>query len=92
LSSLEMETLLILLKERYDLIFVDSPPILSLPDMHIWGKLIDGILLVVRCDRTSRDLVVMAIDSLTTDKLVGVILNDVKQTITKQYHYLYHGD
>jgi polysaccharide biosynthesis transport protein len=92
LNSLEMETLLMLLKERYDLIFVDSPPILSLPDMHILGKLIDGILLVVRCDRTARDLVVMAIDSLTTDKLVGVILNDVKQTITKHYHYLYHGD
>jgi polysaccharide chain length determinant protein (PEP-CTERM system associated) len=90
LSSPEMRNLITSLKEQYDLIFIDSPPILFLPDMHILEKLVDGILLVVRAEKTPRESVVMAIDSLMTDKLVGIVLNDVKQSILQYHRYSYY--
>ncbi|HYY39866.1 MAG TPA: CpsD/CapB family tyrosine-protein kinase, partial [Nitrososphaera sp.] len=90
LSSPEMKNLIAVLKERYDLILIDSPPILSLPDMHILEKLVDAVLLVVRAEKTPRESVVMGIDSITTDKLVGIILNDVRQSMSQYYRYSYH--
>jgi capsular exopolysaccharide synthesis family protein len=88
LSSEEMSILLSMLKEKYDFILIDCPPILSLPDMNIIEKLVDGILLVIRAQRTPRDAVKTALNSLRTDKIVGVILNDAKQPSSQYYHYL----
>jgi capsular exopolysaccharide synthesis family protein len=88
LSSQEMNMLISTLKEKYDFILIDCPPILSLPDMNIIEKLVDGILLVIRAERTPRDAVKTALNSLGTDKIVGVILNDAKQPGSQYYRYL----
>jgi polysaccharide chain length determinant protein (PEP-CTERM system associated) len=89
LNSQAMSDLLTQLRERYDFILIDAPPILSLPDMNILERLVDGIILVVRAEKTPRDAVVTAIDSLVTGKLVGIILNDVKQPISWYHRYSY---
>jgi Mrp family chromosome partitioning ATPase len=88
LSSQELNMLISILKEKYDFILIDCPPILSLPDMNIIEKLVDGILFVVRAERTPRDAVKTALNSLGSDKIVGVILNDAKQASSQYYHYL----
>jgi capsular exopolysaccharide synthesis family protein len=88
LSSQKMSMLLSMLKEKYDFILIDCPPVLSLPDMNIIEKLVDGILLVIRAERTPRDAVKTALNSLGTDKIVGVILNNAKQLSSQYYHYL----
>jgi len=89
LSSQEMEILISNLKERFDLILIDSPPILSTPDMNIIEKLVDGIFLVIRAEKTPRDVVRTALNSLGADKIVGVILNDAKHPWSHYYHSLY---
>jgi capsular exopolysaccharide synthesis family protein len=89
LSSPEMNMLISTLKERYDFILIDCPPILSLPDMNVIEKLVDGILLVVRAEKTPCDTVKAALNSLGADKIVGVILNDAKQPMSPYYHHLY---
>ena len=88
LSSQELNMLISILKEKYDFILIDCPPILSLPDMNIIEKLVDGILFVVRAERTPRDAVKTALNSLGSDKIVGVILNNAKQASSQYYHYL----
>ncbi len=90
LSSKEMNTLISTLKEKYDFILIDCPPILSLPDMNIIEKLVDGVLLVIRAERTPRDAVKTALNSLGTNKIVGVILNDAKQPSSQYYYYPDH--
>jgi capsular exopolysaccharide synthesis family protein len=89
LSSGEMRDLLVLLRERYDLIVIDGPPILSLPDMHILERLVDGILLVVRAAKTPREAVTTAISSLGTEKFIGIVLNDAQETMSRYYRYSY---
>ena len=85
LSSQEFVDLLIRLRERYELIIIDSPPILSLPDMPIIEQLADAILLVVRANTTPRDAVVKGIQSLGTQKLLGIIFNRVQSSISSYY-------
>ena len=70
LSSQEFSDILVRLRERYELILIDSPPILSLPDMPILEQLVDAILMVVRAELTPRDAVIKGIQSLETQKLL----------------------
>jgi succinoglycan biosynthesis transport protein ExoP len=90
LSSTRMKDLISTLRERYDYIFIDCPPILSLPDMNIIERLVDGVILVIRGEKTPRNLLTMASRSLQGDKLLGLILNDVRQP-SKQYRQYYAG-
>jgi succinoglycan biosynthesis transport protein ExoP len=89
LSSQAMHDLLTSLKERYDIILIDSPPILSLPDMNILERLVDGIILVVRAESTRRNAVMMAVESPVSSKLAGIVLNGVQQSRSQYYRYSY---
>jgi Mrp family chromosome partitioning ATPase len=76
-----------MVKEQYDVILIDAPPILPLADMGLLEKVVDGIVLVVRAERTPRNALVRAIDTLATDKLVGIVLNDMQPTRSLPYYY-----
>jgi capsular exopolysaccharide synthesis family protein len=87
LSSQRMQDLLKLFKEQYDIILIDAPPVLSLSDMNIFQKVVDGIILVVRAESTRRDDVVKAVEALGKEKLVGFVLNDVRHPLPRYYRY-----
>jgi polysaccharide biosynthesis transport protein len=89
LSSQEFSNILTRLRERYELILIDSPPILSLPDMPIIEQLVDAILLVVRAEMTPKDAVVTGIHSLATQKLLGIIFNGVRSSRPSYYRHVY---
>jgi capsular exopolysaccharide synthesis family protein len=89
LSSPRMRDLFDILREQYDFILIDSPPILPLSDMNIFEEVVDGILLVVRAESTPRGAVSKGLEALGTDKLLGIILNDVRQTFSSYYRYGY---
>ena len=89
LSSQRLRDLFDILREQYDFILIDSPPILPLSDMNIFEEVVDGILLVVRAERTPRGAIEQALEALGTDKLLGIVLNDVRQTFSSYYKYGY---
>jgi Mrp family chromosome partitioning ATPase len=86
LSSRRIQELLEMVKEQYDVILIDAPPILPLADMGMFEKVVDGIVLVVRAERTPRNALVRAIDILATDKLVGIVLNDMQPMRPLSYY------
>lgn len=79
LSSSKMEKLLDELSQKYDYIFLDTPPVNVVADTAAIAKLSDGVLFVVRHKFTTQDMVSKAISSLefANAKLLGFILNDV---------------
>lgn len=89
-SSPEMVGLLQLFREQYDYVLIDSPPILPLSDMNMFAEVVDGIILVIRADKTHREAVRQAIESLATDKLIGIVLNDVRPPFLRKYQYGYN--
>lgn len=90
LSSPEMVGLIQLFREQYDYVLIDSPPILPLSDMYMIADVVDGIILVIRAEKTRQDAVRQAIDSLATDKLIGIVLNDVRPLFMRKYRYDYN--
>lgn len=88
LNSEAFETLITKCREEYDVILIDTPPVLSFADASIIAKVADGVLLIVATNETKRAMVVEAKKNL--DKvgatIIGVILTKVKFKKNANYY------
>ena len=62
-------------RQAYDLLVIDAPPLIPVPDGRILSRLVDGVLLVVAAHRTPRKLVEEALGLLDPEKVIGLVLN-----------------
>ncbi len=78
LGSQAMSELLGVLRERFEFIIVDSPPVLPVTDAVRLAALSDGVVLVVRADETPAGAAVRSFDRLdrAQAKILGLVLND----------------
>lgn len=89
-ESKKMHLLLDSMKNAYDLIIIDSPPVLAAGDAAVLGALADGAIVVIESGQTSRRLFADMIESLKKANIdiVGGILNKVSGR-EGSYHYYY---
>lgn len=82
------------LKDDYDYIFVDSPPVLAVSDASILSQQMDGVLLVVNSGNTRIDHAQEARDQLikANAHIIGVVLNQVKAEKGQYEFYYYSSD
>jgi Mrp family chromosome partitioning ATPase len=88
LSSRRTREILARLREEYQLIVLDSPPIVPIADSHFLAAQADGVILVIRARQTRRELLQRAVESLGATNILGVVLNDVEYADTR-YAYAY---
>ncbi|MBF8151805.1 MULTISPECIES: CpsD/CapB family tyrosine-protein kinase [Exiguobacterium] len=91
LSSRAMEHLVAQLREEFDVIIFDAPPLLQVADSRITSKLTDGVVLVVGCTTSDRQRVLKAKEQLelAEAKILGVVLNRRELTDDSAYQYYY---
>jgi len=91
LGSKRMHFLLAKLKQDFDKIIIDSPPIAGVTDSLVTAKAVDGVVLVVRAGKTPRSIVGSAVESLQGigAKVLGAVLNCYDIT-TDGYYYSRH--
>jgi len=75
--SESFESLMHELKERYDRIVIDTPPVVPFPDANAVGRFADGALVVARVGATRRGPLRQAIASVTSTSVLGTLLNDL---------------
>lgn len=94
LSSTRMRMLLEELKQQFDIIVLDTPPVLATADAGIVGSLTDGVLLVVRAGATDRNAAQRAYQQLANvgARVVGTVLNDPGGEVAKEGDYYYPYD
>jgi polysaccharide biosynthesis transport protein len=87
-----MAQLIELLKNQYDLIILDSPPLFASKDCLLIAKLADSIVYVVQWNSTPRAAVRTALKAFGADlwKLAGIALNKVNPKKLKTYTYYGH--
>jgi non-specific protein-tyrosine kinase len=90
LSSSELSTLIARLRQHFQFIVIDSPPILPIADAMVLGEISDQILMVVRARHTTPALLKRAMENLDSSKLTGVVLNDVNLSHLA-YSYAYRN-
>jgi polysaccharide chain length determinant protein (PEP-CTERM system associated) len=88
-SSQSMKMLLQTLKEQYDYVIIDAPPILPLSDMSIFEEVVDGIVIVVRAEKTPKSALIRSLDTIDNKKIFGLILNEFREPLPKYYQYPY---
>lgn len=74
----QMQELLETVTHRFDVILLDTPPLMAASDAAILGPRVDGVLLVVRAGRIERAAGQHAVDQLQKvgAKVLGAVLND----------------
>lgn len=91
LSSKAMGRLITQLRDQYDVIILDAPPLLQVADSRITSKLTDGVVMVVGCTTSDRQRVIKAKEQLelAEAKILGVVLNRRELTDDSAYQYYY---
>jgi polysaccharide chain length determinant protein (PEP-CTERM system associated) len=73
-----LTSMLEVLKERYEYIILDAPPILPLADMNVFAGMADILAMVVRSTDTPTDVVQKALKSLKSTSQAGIILTGIQ--------------
>jgi Mrp family chromosome partitioning ATPase len=76
LKSPRLDALLAALRERFDFIVVDTPPLFPFPDVGLVRHLVDGFVLVVRANRTPREMARDSLAAIGPDRILGVLFNE----------------
>lgn len=92
LSSAKMSQFIKNLKNEYEYIILDTPPVIMVTDAQILSQHSDGCLLVVSSGEADRDAAQRAKELLTkvNAKILGVVLNKIDVTGKGYYGYYYH--
>jgi capsular exopolysaccharide synthesis family protein len=78
LYSTRMTDLVNRLRQDFDAVLIDTPPVLSVADARVLSRLVDVIVLVVRAGLTTRESAAAAVKVLEADgvPVLGTVLND----------------
>lgn len=94
LSSQRMDALLSEVKRRFDVIFIDSPPILGVSDASVLSSLSDLTIIVVQHRRFPRSMLVRVKNAILNvgGTILGVVLNnvDIRHDQTYEYYTNYY--
>lgn len=93
LSSAAMNKLLDVLKEEYDILILDSPPLENFTDGQILAAKVEGTILVVQAGESKIESVKEAKNLLDIvgANIIGVVMNKVSNS-KKRYYYYYEND
>jgi Mrp family chromosome partitioning ATPase len=77
LHSERLPELLRALRKQFDTILIDTPPMVNIPDARVLARLADGVILILRSARTTRDAALLAKQRFLDDGIpvMGTILN-----------------
>jgi len=92
LSQDRMRGLIDYLKTEFDTIIIDAPPLTPISDAQLLSSFSDGIVLVVRCGKTTYRDMEKGLRNLDRKKLIGVVANDIQPLLfnTHYDHRYYH--
>jgi tyrosine-protein kinase Etk/Wzc len=92
LRSKIMKDFLKIIRDLFDVIIIDSAPIVAVIDTEILAKLVDGTILVVCADKTKNQLMMDAVDIIKRNKIpfLGTVLNDFRYKSGYGYYYKYY--
>ncbi|MFT6450530.1 MAG: capsular exopolysaccharide synthesis family protein [Halocynthiibacter sp.] len=88
-SSEAFRTLIDEMRARYDVIIIDTPPVLVVPDARIIASVVDTVLFVIKWDSSPRGQIEDALRMFESvdQKVTGVVLAQVDPKGMKRYGY-----
>lgn len=96
LNLKECSVLIAGLRNHFDWVLLDSPPLLFAADGNLLATMCDGTVLVVRIGTTTYDSVARAVQSLCENNVLGIVVNGARRgelysKYTYYHDYYYQG-
>lgn len=93
LSSDRLKALLDTMSEAYDMVVIDSPPVMPVSDSLILSQLVDSTVVVVRAGKTTSDMLERGLKSLQQvgANVKGFVINGASSKNGGYYYYGYGG-
>lgn len=93
LSSKKMNLFMKMVENQYDMVIIDSPPILAVTDSQILSQLTNSTILVTNVADNNRDRISQAKQLLekADANIIGIVLNNKKMDTIKTDYYYYYG-
>lgn len=91
LGSERFRALLASVRQNYDVVFLDAPPLSPVIDSAILSNIVDKIVYVVHWRSTPRDLVLRSMQSIDNprQKIAGMVLNNAQLRMMSSYSSYY---
>jgi protein-tyrosine kinase len=90
LNLKECKALIDSVREAFDWVILDSPPLLFAADANLLATMCDGTVLVVRIGATTFDSVSRALQSLCENNVLGIVVNGARRgELYSKYTYYY---
>jgi capsular exopolysaccharide synthesis family protein len=87
LASPAFEILIDQARRLFDYILIDTPPVVSLVDTGLLGRVVDGFIVVVAANKTPRKVLAEALRQLEHFKIFGLVFNGDDRPLTSYYGY-----
>ncbi len=87
LNSAKMKDLIANMREKYDLVILDTPPIMAISDGVVLSKIVDTTLFIIRWNKSKRDIIKSAIKQINSFNvnMAGTVITRVD--LEKQSKY-----
>jgi len=84
-----MSMLLKRLRNEFDMILIDAPPMIHLADARVLGRLADGVILVIRAGQSTAESAQFARQRFAEDgtRVLGFVLNKWDPKTSPSYDY-----
>lgn len=90
LSSERFADMLAELRNYFDFILIDSPPVMPFADTRLLANHTDAVMLVIRAGMAPYETVEKAIEALPSSKMLGVVLNGAEHLEEAGYYDYYY--
>jgi capsular exopolysaccharide synthesis family protein len=92
IASEQMQAVMIALRDKFDFVVIDSPPVIHFSDARVLSSLADVVVLVARYGLTTRRSLTRCVQILDEVRapIAGVVLNDI-DLASADYHYYNYG-
>ena len=92
LGSEPVRQILSQLNQEYDLLVIDTPPVLAAADAAVLSSVVDGVIVVVRIGVTDRRAAKRAVERMQAvgARVLGTVLNDPEEMLGLSEDYYYH--
>lgn len=74
------------IRDHYDVVIVDTAPVVLVPDSQLISKWVDGFLVVVAADSTRKKMLAEALNLMDGKKVMGIVFNGNSHDTEKFYN------
>jgi polysaccharide biosynthesis transport protein len=91
LRSKRLERLIAEVRDRYDFVVLDTPPLGPVSDCALLARWVDGVLIVVSAHTTPRKQLEAALNQLEASSVLGIVFNRDDRPTFGYRHAYYRG-